>query len=187
MAGTNDFKAIATGAGANVITQSAFASLTSFLANGYSSGVVDSDQLNKVLRQSSFIAAVIGQVIADANINAVDDGDVSGFVTDFISAISSNLLGGSSQTWQTVTGSRVLETTYTNSTGRPILVNVFMQSTTTGQSPTLTINGTVVLVGTGQQNSGQGMAVFALVPNGATYSAAPSSGSATLSKWSELR
>ena len=75
MAGTNDFKAIATGGGANVITQSEFATLTSFLANGYSSGVVASNQFNKVIRQSSFISAVIGQLVANANINAVDDGD----------------------------------------------------------------------------------------------------------------
>lgn len=89
MAGTNDFKAIATGGGANVITQSEFAALTSFLANGFSSGVVESDQFNKVLRQSSFIAAALGQLVADAGINAVDDGDVSGFVADLVSALHS--------------------------------------------------------------------------------------------------
>jgi phage-related tail fiber protein len=89
MAGTNDFKAVATGVGANVITQSAYAALTSFLANGYSSGVVASDQFNKIIRQSSFIAAAIGQIVADAEINAVDDGDVPGFVADLISAFRS--------------------------------------------------------------------------------------------------
>lgn len=87
MAGTNDFLAIATGGGANVISQSAYAALTTFLANGYSSGVVDSDQFNKIIRQSSFISAVIGQVVANSGINAVDDGDIPGFVTDLISSI----------------------------------------------------------------------------------------------------
>lgn len=89
MAGTNDFKAIATGGGANVITQEAYSALTSFLANGFSSGVVESDQFNKVIRQSSFIAAVLGQLIADTGINAVDDGDVPGFVADLISSFRS--------------------------------------------------------------------------------------------------
>jgi hypothetical protein len=89
MAGTNDFKAIASGVGANVITQPAFEALSSFLANGYSSGVVASDQFNKVIRQSSFIAAAIGQFVANANINAVDDGDVAGFAADLLAAINS--------------------------------------------------------------------------------------------------
>lgn len=91
MPGTNDFKAIATGVGANVISQSAYAALTSFLANGYSSGVVDSDQFNKVIRQSSFVAAAIGQIVANANINAEDDGDIAGFVSDIITAIAATL------------------------------------------------------------------------------------------------
>ena len=87
MAGTNDFKAIATGAGANVIDQAAFEALTTFLANGYSSGVVDSNQFNKVVRQSSFVSAVIGQLVANANINALDDGDIPGFVSDLVAAL----------------------------------------------------------------------------------------------------
>lgn len=89
MAGTNDFKAVATGGGANVVTQSAYAALTTFLANGYSSGVVASNQFNKVVRQSSFVAAAIGQLIANAGINADDDGDLSGFVADLVSAMQS--------------------------------------------------------------------------------------------------
>ena len=93
---------------------------------------------------------------------------------------------GMGQAWSNVMGSRALGTTYTNSTGRPILVNVTMLPTTNGQSPFLTINGTLNLVGTGQQTSGQGMSVFGLVPNGATYLAGPSA-AATLTAWSELR
>lgn len=89
MAGTNNFLAVATGAGANVITQSAYAALTTFLANGYSSGVVASNQFNKIIRQSSFMAAAIGQLVANANINALDDGDVSGFADDIAEAIKS--------------------------------------------------------------------------------------------------
>lgn len=89
MAGTNEFLPVATGGGANVITQAAYEALTSFLANGYSSGVVESDQFNKVIRQSSFMAAVIGQLVANAEINASDDGDLPGFVTDLILALRS--------------------------------------------------------------------------------------------------
>lgn len=89
MAGTNDFKAIATGGGANVITQSAFAALTTFLANGYSSGVVHSDQFNKIIRQSSFIASVIGKIISDAELDALDDGDDTTLASNLLSALGS--------------------------------------------------------------------------------------------------
>lgn len=223
MAGTNDFKAIATGVGANVITQSAFAALSSFLANGYSSGVVASDQFNKIIRQSSFISAVVGQIVANAEINAVDDGDVAGFVTDFLSAISTlfpaasttvagkvelattaetktgtdtaravtpaGLAGaslGAGQSWTDVDSSRVLGTTYTNSTGKPILVNVYMQSSASNASPELTIGG-VKVYGPSQQNATYASSVSGLVPNDVTYSANVSTGTGTLIHWRELR
>lgn len=94
MAGTNDFKAVATGGGANVITQSAYAALTTFLANGYSAGVVASDQFNKIIRQSSFVSAAVGQFVANAELNALDDGDLSTFVANLTAAI--RLLAGTS-------------------------------------------------------------------------------------------
>lgn len=93
MAGTNDFKAVATGGGANVITQSAYAALTTFLANGYSSGVVASNQFNKIIRQSSFVSAAIGKIIADANLNALDDGDLSTFSANLLTALTGRLVG----------------------------------------------------------------------------------------------
>jgi hypothetical protein len=91
MAGTNDFKAIATGGGANVITQSEFAALTSFLANGFSSGVVESDQFNKVIRQASFVASGIGKIISDVNLNALDDGNLATFASNLLSAIATSI------------------------------------------------------------------------------------------------
>jgi hypothetical protein len=72
---TNDFLPYAVGGGANVLTQSAYAALTTLLANGLQSGIVPSNQLNKILRQPTIMAAVVGQLIADATgQNAVDDG-----------------------------------------------------------------------------------------------------------------
>jgi hypothetical protein len=75
---TNDFLPYAVGGGANVLTQSAYAALTTLLANGLQSGIVSSNQLNKTLRQPTIMAAVIGQLIADAaGQNAVDDGTIA--------------------------------------------------------------------------------------------------------------
>ncbi|WP_303678329.1 gp53-like domain-containing protein [Ralstonia mannitolilytica] len=73
---TNDFLPFATGGSANVLTQAQYAALiSSVIANGFSSGVAQSAQLNKVWRQSSIMAAVLGQFIADySGQSAVDDG-----------------------------------------------------------------------------------------------------------------
>lgn len=87
MPGTNEFKAFATGGGANVLTPSAYAALTALLANGFSAGVAPSQQLNTVWRQSSFVAAAVAQLIADAGPNALDDGNLSVFVANLKAAI----------------------------------------------------------------------------------------------------
>lgn len=79
MAGTNDFQPVAAAAGANVLTQTEYLALAATLiANGFQSGIVPSNQMNKVLRQGSIMSAVIGQLIADATgQNATDDGTVA--------------------------------------------------------------------------------------------------------------
>ncbi len=78
MSGTNDFEVLAGAAGANVLTQAQYLALTTLLADGFQSGILASNQLNKVLRQSTIMAAMIGQLIADATgQNAADDGTVT--------------------------------------------------------------------------------------------------------------
>lgn len=73
----NDFLVFGGGAGANVITQVTYSGLTARTA-GFSSGVAQSAQLNKVWRQSSIMAAVLAQFIADLTAqDVIDDGTVS--------------------------------------------------------------------------------------------------------------
>lgn len=98
---------------------------------------------------------------------------------------------GISQTWQNMTASRALATTYTNSTGVPIAVEVTLMSTTSGQ---LSITPTVDGVSLGQTIYPAGASGFAfsrafIVPPGSTYSIGTASSSATpsLSRWVELR
>jgi len=74
MPGTNQFLALGIGGGANTLTPTAYAALTSLLANGFQSGVANSAQFNTAFRQVTTMAAAIGQLIADQNINAMDDG-----------------------------------------------------------------------------------------------------------------
>lgn len=87
---------------------------------------------------------------------------------------------GASQTWQIVTGSRAFGTTYTNSTGKSIMV--FISCSGSGIN-TITVGG--VAIGSFQANSSavNSNASF-IVPAGATYVV---STGATLAKWSELR
>lgn len=97
-------------------------------------------------------------------------------------AVQSDAGLGYTQTWQNLTASRALNTTYTNSTGRPILVGVY---TYTGgpNYVELVINGNVVSVSSGGTVTYEG-GVYGVVPVGATYRATSNSG---LQTWCELR
>lgn len=84
----NNFKPFATGAGANVTSQSDYEALAALLS-GFSAGKASSAQINKALRQSTFIAAGIAQFIMNKlTMDVLDDGDLTGFVTDFVNALN---------------------------------------------------------------------------------------------------
>lgn len=87
MAVQNDFLPFAVGAGANVLSQSAYAALSA-IANGYSSGVAQSSALNKTWRQSSIMAAVISSfIVAQTGQAAVDDGTTATLLANFTQAV----------------------------------------------------------------------------------------------------
>lgn len=96
-----------------------------------------------------------------------------------ISDINQNI--GVGQTWQNVSGSRALATTYTNSTGRPILVSVALGVGAAGQSVTATVSGVTVV---SAPSAGFTLPFSFIVPNGGTYSVTATSG---FTSWSELR
>lgn len=91
MSGTNDYQLYAGSSGANVITQAQYLALTSIIDNGMSSGIVPSNQMNKILRQLSMASAALGQIIANNNVNAVDDGNVANFVSQLLAALNVEL------------------------------------------------------------------------------------------------
>jgi hypothetical protein len=71
---SNDFLPFAVAGGANVVSQAVYAALAA-LGPGFQTGIAESNQLNKVWRQASIMAAVLGQMSADiTGQNAVDDG-----------------------------------------------------------------------------------------------------------------
>lgn len=92
---------------------------------------------------------------------------------------------GVNQTLTNVTASRVFGTTYTNSTGRPIIVYISGVTTSTNGGLSLTVNGQYAAFSTDPGPVGSVMAVNAVVPPGATYVCANTN--ATLTFWQELR
>lgn len=98
------------------------------------------------------------------------------------SGLAQSTLGAAGQTWQDVTGSRANNTTYTNSTNRPIMVAI--QGGGGGSAVTFTINGHTLY--SSVQGIGAGSFAFSfIVPVGNSYSANSTTGS--LAKWLELR
>jgi hypothetical protein len=93
------------------------------------------------------------------------------------SSVSAIGLGGTAQTWQNVAGSRSTSVTYTNSTGRPIMVCI---STTGGANGDLVING----VSIGRCDAVGYQTVSGIVPNSGTYSL---NGATGIIYWAELR
>lgn len=93
---------------------------------------------------------------------------------------------GVGQTWQNVTASRDLGVTYTNSTGKPVFIQVSIYITADGLWRA-TVAG--VIVSDVQANAGYDDYVnFSfIVPNGSTYSVTQLSGSYLAMLWSELR
>lgn len=80
---------------------------------------------------------------------------------------------GIGQTWQNVTASRSNGTTYTNSTGKPIMlsISVFVNNTSSAGA-SLAVNGVTIvntIGGAGAIGMAQRVAFSAIIPNGNTY------------------
>ena len=97
-------------------------------------------------------------------IDASQNVTVAGTLTGSSSITGTNLIG-QSQTWQTVT--RASGTTYTNTTGRPIMLSV-AQSTAGISTFTVTINGSA-LPALFASPSGTFGGFTIIIPVGATY------------------
>jgi hypothetical protein len=92
---------------------------------------------------------------------------------------------GWGQTWQNLVGSRGFNSTYTNSTGKPIMVAVVCVSAGGGFDPTVVVQGVNVgRFGAATNNGSYSWASF-IVPPGHDYSINASS--ASLASWTELR
>ena len=97
-----------------------------------------------------------------------------------------------SQTWQNVTGSRAIGTSYTNSTARPIEVQTSVASAGGTVNFYMNMNGTYIRVGVAVAGSSE-CAITVTVPPGQTYGVSTANGSMSsagagaLAGWNELR
>jgi hypothetical protein len=87
---------------------------------------------------------------------------------------------GSGQTWQNVLGSRSRNTNYTNSTGKPIMVNVWINDF--GGSANLICDSVNISFINGV--AGQGASLSGIIPNGSVYQVDTSE---SIDGWAELR
>jgi hypothetical protein len=85
-----DFLPFAISPSANVLSQTDYEALAA-VASGFVQGVAVSPQLNKVWRQSSFIAAALATLMSeDLAQDVLDNGDLPGFVAQLRAALIAN-------------------------------------------------------------------------------------------------
>ena len=91
-----DILPFASGDGANVITQEEYEAAAALLANGFQAGIAKSAQINKVMRQASFMAAGVAAWMVSRNIDVLDDGDLPALVGKIQDAIEGATSGSGS-------------------------------------------------------------------------------------------
>ena len=90
---TNNFKPFSIASGANVLSQADYEALAA-LATGFTAGKASSAQINKALRQSSVLANILAQFIADNSGNDVlDDGNPATISANLLLALKANGAG----------------------------------------------------------------------------------------------
>lgn len=139
----------------------------------------------------------------DAAVHAIDSNNTSNWVWQFkndgtfvspqgirfadgtvqTTAFSAAAVGGIGvgQTWQNVLGSRSAGTTFTNTTGKPIMINISRAGPNYAQT-TIYVDGNAAAFAYVDQYGGN-ESLSAIVPNGATYRV----DGPTPSRWYELR
>ena len=99
-----------------------------------------------------------------------------------ISALSPSPIGVG-QTWQNMAGSRSPGVVYTNTTGRPIMVNITFNPT--GSTASVSVAGVQVGATTTVSGYSNYQTISFIVPNGNSYQSSNIAGS--INYWAELR
>ena len=106
---------------------------------------------------------------------------------DTLDTIASSSLGVG-QTWQDVTASRAMATTYINNTGKPISVVISGNPSGLPERLILTIGGVVVWnQNIDGENNDTNVVVSGIVPHNFSYTVNTDGNKTTISRWVELR
>ncbi|MDV4337224.1 phage tail protein [Acinetobacter baumannii] len=134
---------------------------------------IDGNAATATRLQTARNIALTGAVSGSANF------DGSGNIT--IVTTANNAIGVG-QSWSDVTSSRSSNTTYTNTTGKPIQIMVLTPSWNNAGSFDLLVDGVPVVSIGNQDGYNQSKPTSVLIPNGSTYRV-----NGNFQKWSELR
>jgi hypothetical protein len=164
------------------------------IANGISLGSVttfhalSTGSLTVVSQDTARIYTSVGlplteyTIVPGASVSFVYDGS-SGWIQTSNSGADFNI--GHSQTWKDVSGSRTLNTTYTNSTIKPRLVVVTANAFSGNPTLFAVING--VSVNVGKAVGASSYAQFTvIIPSNSTYSITATDGVISSTTWAEL-
>ncbi len=116
------------------------------------------------------------------------DGAGSGLDADLVQGVPKNLLGigGDGYSWHDETSNRSAGTTYTNTTGKPIMVNIFSnQGNNCTVSIEVFIDGVSVPLAADNSSDYPQCGGNVIVPAGSTYKVAIYN--ASVNKWLELK
>jgi hypothetical protein len=174
-------------------TMAAQNSTTVAITGGTITGITDLTVADGGTGTSSITAnsVILGNGTSALSGNLVAPSTSGNVLTSNGTTWTSSPLGviGVGQTWQNVKSSRSFGTTYTNSTGKPILVNVTGVLSTTGTSAAniyLEVDSVIVARSGGRDDFTHYHFVSAIVPNGSSYKVVNDGGD-VLEYWAELR
>lgn len=145
---------------------------TTIKSNTNGSSAIQTGGVDRIQIDSSGVPLLV-------NTPATGDSTKKIATTEFVA----NTVVGVGQTWQDFTASRSVGTTYTNSTGRPIMVSVSLVATNVTNTGSILIGG----VSVASQGLGNGLSNTwsLIVPAGSTYRVNTTNQSILI--WSELR
>lgn len=104
------------------------------------------------------------------------------------SSVQTDAATGYGQSWQNVTGSRLAGTTYTNTTTKPIMVVMGLQTNNPANTALFAVGGvTIWEAQVGTPSGNYAASLSAIVPPGATYILTYTVGSYDINQWAELR
>ena len=147
-------------------------------------GVMSSTEVENAINSATPQATETALGVAKIATTAIAQAGVND--TDFITALKlKNVSFGMGQTWQDVTSSRVTGTTYTNTTSRPIVVNVTANGYQAGTEITANTQGVSFIIGSDSTPYDTVAAGSFVVPSGVGYSVSVVDGG--LYTWHEFR